>query len=134
MGPNGGRDREQAWEVFKATIQGSFPYCILSRVRVEEGVVISWEEMRQTVVFGQAGGKRQAAGGDRPDRHWGQFRAFCESKRNAVLAEVQFMDGRPVLVKLLNGPGKARGMLESGMYLNGTQGGDARGDRMAAMT
>ena len=88
----------QSWTTFRKLVQERFPHATLYGLRVERGVVVSYERVRFTRVFDRAAGRPAAFDGPANER-WERFIRFCSGIADGQLPEVHFRDGDPSLAQ-----------------------------------
>ena len=88
----------QSWTRFRKLVQERFPHATLYGLRVERGVVVSYERVRFTRVFDRAAGRPAAFDGPANER-WERFIRFCSGIADGQLPEVHFRDGDPALAQ-----------------------------------
>ncbi len=90
----------QAWQDTFTTVRDNYPYCIFYKVKIENGMVKSWESALKTVGFGKMRRRYDSCSRETiPDSNWQELVEFCQKERNCTLHEIHFYDAQPILLK-----------------------------------
>lgn len=88
----------QGWTQLRKLVQERFPHATLYGLRLEGGIVVSYERVRFTRVFDREAGRPAACRGA-ADEHWERFICLCAGMADGRLPEVHFRDGNPALAQ-----------------------------------
>jgi hypothetical protein len=88
----------ERWMILMKYIREQCPHGIMYGVNVADGIIVSCENMQQCLSFEACPAPKDNAQPEF-DAHWQALEGVCRRMGNGQLAELQFIDGRPVRAK-----------------------------------